>query len=270
MFKEHFECREAGIFHHIAIISDTHYGHIRAPWCSKPLKIHRGADDYITHTPTSLQKYLMACLDDFVEHVPKGSILIHNGDVIQGFRVPLWHRELVTADCADQVKAAVEGLRKLRAKCGKSYLIQGTPLHTMDMTDWEQQVADKLNMKLYPQLTLKVEGQVIQFVHGRSHVQKYKAGMIESEWFDSLKQAKREGRGPPDYIVRSHMHEYVPTYCGVITPCWQLPTDWAKRSGKSYITSLGGVILHVQPGIVDEQPVRYALPESEMRPVIIK
>lgn len=201
--------------------------------------------------------------------MPRGSILVHNGDAIQGFRVPLWHRELVTNDPADQVKAAVEGLKGLRAKCSKAFLLQGTPVHAQDMTDWEQQVADKLNMKLKAQLTLKVEGQVIQFVHGRSHVQKYKAGMIESEWFDSLKQAKREGREPPDYIVRSHMHEYIPTYCGVITPCWQLPTDYAKRSGKSYITSIGGVILHVQHGIVDAESVRYVLPNSELKPLVI-
>jgi hypothetical protein len=214
------------------------------------------------------QQYLWECWEDFCERVRtfKPDFVIANGDLIDGPQKKNHGSELSLITPGDQAKAAVETLRHLRKATGsapKWYFTQGTPYHVGNFGDAEEEIAHQCAAEKYSSvgtgkycrevLWLKTEGVIIEAAHHVSGTTGfYRLTGIDREMQWSAMAGKDDLKGVPksDLLVRSHLHHFVSgehaSKQGIITPCWQLQTRYARKHSVSrLLPDIGGILLTV-------------------------
>lgn len=214
------------------------------------------------------QQYLWECWEDFCQRVSrfKPDFCIANGDIVDGPQRKNDGSELTLHSPSDQVGAAVEILKRLRKATGpecKWYFTQGTPYHVGHWGAAEEEIAKQLGGEKYWSvgvgklcreiLWLRCEGVVLEAAH---HVGSasgfYRLTGIDREMQWSAMAGKDDLKGLPksDFLIRSHLHNFVSgehaSKQGLITPCWQLQTRYARKGSVArLLPDIGGLFLEV-------------------------
>lgn len=214
------------------------------------------------------QQYLWDCWIDFCQRAKefKPDFVIANGDLVDGPQKKNQGAELSLIAPSDQTKAAIETLRVLRKATGslcKWYFTQGTPYHVSNWGEAEEEIAHQLTAEKYPSvgtgrycrevLWLRSEGVILEAAHHVSGTTGfYRLTGIDREMQWSAMAGKDDLRGVPrsDLLIRSHLHHFVSgehaSKQGIVTPCWQLQTRYArKHSVTRLLPDLGGILLEV-------------------------
>lgn len=214
------------------------------------------------------QQYLWECWEDFCNRAKefKPDFVIANGDLVDGPQKKNQGSELSLITPGDQGRAATDTLRVLRKATGpaaKWYFTQGTPYHVGNFGDAEEEIAHQCTAEKYHSvgtgkycrevLWLKVEGVIIEAAHHVSGTTGlYRLTGIDREMQWSAMAGKDDLKGVPksDLLVRSHLHHFVSgehaSKQGIITPCWQLQTRYARKHSVSrLLPDIGGILLTV-------------------------
>lgn len=206
--------------------------------------------------------------DEFVPMATKGEpySVVMNGDAMDGVHhgsTTQWSHNLT-----DQCKAAEKLLKPIVAKCdGRYYHIRGTEAHVGKSSENEEMLAKNLcaiqnedgQFARYD-LWIRVDGRKVHLLHhiGSTGSQAYEATALCKEITETLIEAARWGRQPPDMIVRSHRHRAykitmpsaVGSITGVITGCWQgkTPFVWKIPGARLSTPQFGGVVIRAAHG----------------------
>lgn len=152
--------------------------------------------------------------------------LIVNGDTIDGKGSRSGGTELITSDRTEQTDMASAAIEHTEAKM--IVMSYGTPYHTGDMEDWENQVAKNVGaQKIGGEDWIDVNGLLIGYRHflGSSSVPYGRATQILKERHWNLLWAENGEYPKSDVTVRSHVHYFKAVYeygwLGIVTPALQ-------------------------------------------------
>jgi len=238
----------------ILVVSDLHVGSIYANW-PEDLPIKGGG----YWTLSGQQKHLSVAWEAFTEKVEelKPDILVINGDSIDGNNRKGDGIPTITTDFSEQVKAAERLLRPIREVVKEAYLIRGTEYHDtkngqaieilgigLDVIPFrEEQYSDWV-------LNLEVDGVILNFCHHISVMTGlYRATAPDREGIWSALAGKHKVPDA-DCVIRSHVHIFVHVEHSakhiVITPCWEMRTDYMiKKSYYRMMPEIGAILIHV-------------------------
>lgn len=247
----------------VVIISDTHFGSAGA---LLPPKFQ--TSENIVQPLNIGQQYLWKCWVDFCERVKdfKPDAVIHDGDAVEGTQPKEGGMGLSLRLMTDQKHAAVEGFNILKDACPKGtpfFFVQGTKYHVGENGDAEEEIAGLLGAREYPSigsgrlvkevLWLDVDGVIIEVSHsigGNSGFYRTTALDREMQW--SALSAKDRSKGVPksDLVVRAHLHYFMvaehASKQGLIVPCWQLQTKYARKASVHRMhPDIGGIFVYV-------------------------
>lgn len=213
------------------------------------------------------QRYLWECWEDFTGRAAKykPSIVIVNGDLIDGKQRKSEGVELSLPIMHDQVRAATQCLKYLKAELPpcRWFFVRGTAYHVGAAAEFEEAVAESLGGEHYwsvgsgtlvrEVLWLDIDGVIVEASHHIGVTQGFhRLTALDSEMQWSAMTAKDESKGIPkaDLIIRSHVHNFQhaehASKHGVVTPCWQLQTTFMrKKSTYRMLPDLGGLLIEV-------------------------
>ena len=140
-------------------------------------------------------------------------VLIVNGDTIDGKGKRSGGTELVTADRTEQCDMAAEAIKY--AEAGMIVMSHGTPYHTGEMEDWEDQVAKTVKAhKIGGEDWIDVNGLIFNYRHfvGSSSVPYGRHTQVAKERLWNLLWTEHDEYPKSDVILRSHVHYF--DYCG--------------------------------------------------------
>ncbi|RPH38317.1 hypothetical protein EHM92_00100 [bacterium] len=216
------------------------------------------------------QKYLWECWSDFCGRVKpyKPDAVIVNGDIVEGKQGKEGGMGLSLRLMEDQKTAAIEGLLKLKEACPVGcafYFTQGTAYHVGEHGEYEEGVAGALGARQYysvgtgrlvrEALWLDIGGVIIEAAHAIGGTQGfYRATQTDREMQWSAMSGKDATKGVPkaDLLIRSHVHHFIAvshaSKQGVICPCWQLQTKYARKNSLHRMhPDIGGLFVYVDP-----------------------
>jgi hypothetical protein len=212
------------------------------------------------HTQNEGQKYLWSKFIHALDRAqPQGvKKIVINGDVIDGTKFVNKGQMLTLYRLGDQREAAVKALEEVKNRFpdAKWYFVSGTPSH--EVTEEVKEVAYLTTGAKQPivrTLTLSIGEAKIRFHHEVSYRSGFlKAGSIETEIINGLMASMDAGWERVDAEIRSHCHHFLTvqrkTQLGVVTPCFQLQTDFmTKGSPTKGIPDLGCVVLSVDDSL---------------------
>lgn len=238
----------------ILVVSDLHTGSKYSNW-PEDLPIKDGG--FWELNPQ--QRYLSEAWNLFVKKAGQlqPDILVMNGDMIDGCQYRSDAMPSITSDFSEQTEAAEILLQPLRNLCKEAYLIRGTEYH--DSKNGQAIEALGRHLQVVPfrprqysdwVLNLEVEGVVLNFCHHISVMTGfYRATAPDREGIWSALAGKSKVPNA-DCVVRSHVHIFVHVEHSskhiVITPCWQMRTDYMiKKSYYRMLPEIGAVLIHV-------------------------
>jgi hypothetical protein len=249
----------------VVVVSDIHVGS-----ASGILPADYIDSSGITVPLNTGQRYLWDCWVDFCKRAKRfvPDAIIINGDVVEGVQRKECGAGLSLRMMVDQKNAAIRVLSMLRDSAPKScalYMTQGTAYHVGENGEMEEDIAAHIGARRYYSvgggqlvrevLWLDIGGVIIEAAHaigGNSGFYRTTALDRELQW--SALSGKDESKGVPksDLIVRSHVHFFMAaehaSKQGVIVPCWQLQTHYARKSSVHRLPpDIGGVFVHVDP-----------------------
>jgi hypothetical protein len=244
------------------VVSDIHAGSI---YGLQPPKF--GTFSGVTVEQNVGQRFLWECWLDFAQRAGKfkPDFVIVNGDVVDGPQRKNQGAELSLIAPGDQVKAAIDVLRVLRAKTPKAkwYFTQGTPYHVGEWGDHEEAIAGALGATPYLSLGtgvlcrevlwLSTEGVILEAAHhisGGTGFYRLTSLDREAQW--SALSGKDATKGIPrsDLLIRSHVHNFAygehASKQVLTTPCWQLQTRYARKHSVHRLhPDIGGIMIEV-------------------------
>jgi hypothetical protein len=246
---------------YLVVVSDTHCG-CQLALCPPEVTLDEGGEYHYSPLQKKLWAMWQEFWGDFVPAVTHGQpfAVVHNGDAIDGVH----HQSTtqITHNLKDQVSIAVEVMQPIVEACeGRYYHIRGTEAHVGKSAATEEGLAKAL--KAIPDahqfarndLWMQVGGGLVHLLHhiGSTGSLAYETTALMKEFTESLVEAARWGRKPPDIIVRSHRHRYseisVPTINGkgrvVVTPAWQgkTPFVWTIPGARQTTPMFGGIVI---------------------------
>ena len=249
----------------VAVISDTQVGSI---YGTMPKDFMSGDDRRIDLNPG--QAYLYRCWVDMCQRL-RGiapDIIVFNGDEIDGQQEARGQKgtELCLPLIADQCRAFRQLADMAISSCPTRpsiYAVAGTSYHVGLANSHIEQLMEHLGAEPYygpgtgkysrEVLDLEIDGVDINFAH---HISVsgglYRATAPDREAVWSALAGKEGKMAKADALVRSHVHHYVhvehESKHAVITPCWQLQSQFMRRhSVYRMLPSLGIVWLKVDP-----------------------
>ena len=240
----------------ILVVSDLHAGSVYSNW-PEEVTIGRG----ITANIGPQQVHLMRMWNEFTRRIKneKPDILVLNGDMIDGNQYRNSGTSVITTDYAEQAKGAKVLITPIREVCKETYLIRGTEYHDSINGATIELLGQLLDVKLFRPnqytdwvLNLDVDGVILNFCHQISvSTGLYRATAPDREGIWAALSGKKK-TPDADCIVRSHVHIFVHVEHSskhiVITPCWQMRTDYMiKKSYYRMFPEIGAVIIHVDP-----------------------
>lgn len=186
----------------VVVISDLHCGHITG--LTPPGYQQTGHDLFAKFQRESWIWYI-----NMIERLKPIDVLIVNGDCIDGRQERSGGRELVTGDRFEQTRMAHICIDQFKAK--KIYMTRGTPYHTGQLEQWEDNLAENLDANIKDKQKLNINGCIFDVRHkvGRSTIphgrftQMARRGM----WEDLMTVGKSEKRA--NIIIASHVHYFI-------------------------------------------------------------
>jgi len=190
------------------IISDLHCGH-RAGLTPPAWQWRPGDEDKYgnkQHKWAEQQAHIWKWYRAEIKSLGRIDWLICNGDAIEGKGPRSGGTELITSDRSEQIDMAGECLSIVNAKTIR--LTRGTPAHTGQEEDWEDQLAKHLNCKIGDHEWFDCNGLIFDCKHkiGGSSIPHGRATpLIRAGLWNMLWKA---GKLQPeaDVLVRSHVH----------------------------------------------------------------
>ena len=213
------------------------------------------------------QEYLWRCWEDFCWRAGQldPDFIEVGGDDIEGPQRKSNGYELSLACQDDQVKASVQTLQLLKARCprAKWFFIKGTPYHVGEWGSAEESIAQQLGAEQYSgpgpgkyckrALWMDAEGVILEFAHhigGASGFYRMTALDREGQWSAMAGKDATKGIPKADLLIRHHVHffgnvEHESKQI-VAVPCWKLQDDWAAKGGlHRFHPTIGGVLVEI-------------------------
>jgi DNA polymerase II small subunit/DNA polymerase delta subunit B len=236
----------------IVVISDMHVGSVFGlmPEGYRNMNKKTGESSYVSLSDSQKTLYdhwLSMCQN--AQRVKPEAIII-NGDVIDGTHRKNEGRNVILTSPKDQIDASVELLSKLPKSIPK-FFTQGTSYHVDGVQPAEEYIADEFNAEFGPDLLVEKAGLRCHCAHwtnsSSSSWQYWTTPIARDSMLLSLNKAE-DKYGPVDLAIRSHRHTY--TYVdftssgGVITPCWQMRTEFAALKNIITPPEVGYLVIH--------------------------
>lgn len=198
----------------ILALSDMHCGHHLG---LTPPEFRSLSDEFEDERKILQQQEIY--WDFFYENVMKYGpydAVVHNGDAIDGSGTKSGGTELISTNRRKQCQIAAHILNMIPAE--EIYMTYGTPYHTGQLEDWEDEIADKIGaIRIDDVIILDAHGKIFNFKHhvGNSQVPWGRpTALTRDRFFDALNSM--DGLHlKADIVIRSHVH-----YFQVVGGCW--------------------------------------------------
>jgi hypothetical protein len=141
-----------------------------------------------------------------MKEVGRPDVLIVNGDMIDGGGKRSGGSELITTDMGVQCDMAVSSILKWNAD--QIFMTYGTAYHTGEMTDYEDDIADRCNADIKSHQFLDIEGVIFNVKHhpaSGGNLPHTRKGPV-TDMLHNVFWAEREMQPKSDVIIRSHLH----------------------------------------------------------------
>lgn len=217
-------------------------------------------------TPNRLQRILFEQYMEYAEAVGKRRkgkrlVVVKLGDSVDGVHHDT--KELVTAYIEEQKEINEEltnlALKAMRfGKDDKMFWVAGTPAHAGEA---EEGLAKTFGIRktngrrVLPVLDLNVNGVDCLFFHHGANKGKgaNKGNSFRNRMRDMYYDYVDSGKTPPRLLVTAdkHAHWYEPfargnfLMHGIISPAWQVKTDFVYKIASEALTNIGGVIIEI-------------------------
>lgn len=192
---------------------------------------------------------------DTVDELRPIDVLLYNGDAIDGKGKRSGGTELLTSDRSEQVSMAVAAIEYVQAKT--VVMSYGTPYHTGDLEDWEDEIAKSEKVKarkIGGHDWIDVNGLIFDYKHfiPSSSVPYGRQTQLSKEHVWNVLWSEHGEYPKSDVIIRSHVHYFTAVvehdWMGVITPALQFKgTKFGSRK-MSGVVHYGLVWFDVENG----------------------
>lgn len=179
----------------IVVISDLHCGSQSG---LTPPGFDPGIGDFYSVRKDCWAKYIR-----MVKEIGKVDLVIANGDLVDGDAVKTSGIDLILPDRMEQCQAAICALKLWKPRIGYR-ITAGTPYHSGTREDWESLVAEALDTSLHAEITIEVDGLIIQARHhvgGSSIPHGRHTALAKERLWDALCAPEKA-----NIIIRSHVH----------------------------------------------------------------
>lgn len=243
----------------ILVLSDLHCGHHAG--LTHPGYLPEDPEAHIAPLKASALQYWKFYEDGIRAHDAFDVVFV-NGDLIDGRGEKSGGVELWTSDRGDQVDWAIRALRRVPVHKKTRWVItRGTPYHTGNFENWEDQVADAFGAKIGEHEWVDIEGVVFDLKHhpsGSSSIPHGRHAAIARDRLWNILWNEREMQPRADVFIRSHVHYHNfsggPDWLALTTPALQ---GFGSRFGArrcSGIVDFGFLTFTVNRGTYTWQP----------------
>lgn len=196
----------------IVCLSDEHTGHLVGltppEWQGKFV-----SDTVSKHNKlTNIQRETWSIFENTINELKAEKpidILVNNGDLIDGDGRKSGGTELLSTDRTVQIDMAQEIIDLVDADY--TVIVAGTPYHTGDSEQFEEEFAKRNKFKFESHCWLDVNKRIFDFKHyiGSSGTPQSRTSAVSKETvWASLWAQKGLVPGPVHYLVRSHVHYF--------------------------------------------------------------
>jgi hypothetical protein len=254
----------------IAVVSDLHIGSTVALCPPEGIELEDGG----RYHPSQVQKWVWAKWIQFWADVKARAgmspiITIVNGEFVDGNHHGT--TQIGTPSPTAMMDAAIGVMLKPATMSKALYVTKGTAAHSLAGAASDHAIGKELGAVRCPEtgqhafyhLLLKVKNTRFDIAHhiGGSARIHTRGTNIRGEVTDAM----LETNNPPDILIRSHVHTYADTgrnfkTFGVVTPAWQLMTEYSHRVVRRTQRGVGGLLFEVTANGWDFEPLRYQLP----------
>lgn len=228
-----------------------------------------------------LQAYLTGCWANMCDEVKAlkartgARLWVNiNGDATEGNHHNT--RQIAAIEEDDHAQAGAELIDPLMDLADVGTMVQGTGAHVQQLGALERRIAmtlrnkDKLHRPdggwIWPRLRYEFMGIRFQCAHHISGGQTSMARnrSVTNKVFEHYHDSALHGETPAHYLVYSHIHSFADSGLqygktrGLITGCWQFPTEFGHKIGPFRETQFGGWLIHIyDDGTTDAVKVEY-------------
>lgn len=192
-------------------------------------------------------------------------ILVLNGDICEG-DTGKRSKQLISTNRATIVRMAIETLDPLAKLASEIYVIRGTTAHVGKSAELEELIADDFGAigpseSIHSRWNLNIEIDNVRF--DIAHHVSGGGGLPWTAKNVSLKLAAMTmfqylqcGEPIPQLVIRSHIHRMHDSYDAypvraLITPAWQLATEYIHRIAPGALADIGAFFIHTKNGKYD-------------------
>lgn len=258
----------------LAVVSDLHVGStlgLLAPGSmgedGMPLELSPG------------QRWMWGCWKAFWSEIwtlktkyGRRLVVVVNGDLCDGDGnavVQRWTRDLRV-----QVDAATLLLGPIAQMADVVFTTRGTPFHNRHGGQADAAVAERIGSREVDgqpaayRLLVELEGVLLDVAHHVSlSTRPWTTGGNVNRLAAMIRDQAADGVVVPDLVVRSHAHACADSGTArkprvIVTPAWQLITEFVGRINSVAMADVGGTIAVLQDGQADVRFLRYR-PEDD-------
>jgi hypothetical protein len=253
----------------VAVVSDLHIGSTVALCPPEGIALEDGG----RYHPSQVQKWIWEKWVQYWADVKARAgmspiVTIINGEFIDGNHHGT--TQIGTPSPTAMMDAAIDVMHKPRIMSKHIYVTKGTAAHSLHGAASDHAIGKELGAARCPEtgqhafyhLRLKIKNTLFDVAHhigggARIHT---RGTNIRGEVTDAMLEGT-----PPDVLIRSHVHNYADTgrnfkTFGVVTPAWQLMTEYSHRVVRRTQRSVGGLLFEVTSNGWDYELLRYSLP----------
>lgn len=254
---------------YVAVVSDLHIGSTVALCPPEGIELEDGG----RYHPSQVQKWVWDKWVQYWADVKSRAgmspiITIVNGEFIDGNHHGT--TQIGTPSPTAMQDAAIGVMLKPAQMSKYIYVTKGTAAHSLHGAASDHMIGKELGAVRCPEtgqhafyhLRLKVKNTLIDAAHhiGGSTRIHTRGTNIRGEVTDAMLEGN-----PPDILIRSHVHNYADTgrnfrTFGVVTPAWQLMTEFSHRVVRRTQRSVGGLLFEITANGWDFELLRYQLP----------
>lgn len=272
--KQRYQCKSCGKNFsdigrdriRILVMSDLHCGH---KYGLTPPTWHINEDD--DKQCFDFQKESWMWYENMINLWKPFNICIVNGDAVDGKGSKNGGNECLTSDRNKQAKIAFEAIKKVNAK--RYFIVRGTPYHSGNEENFEEQIAINLKGTFVNKLFLDVNGCKIKTRHkiGSSSVPHGRATpLLKSLIWDALNVDNKQDRA--NILIYSHVHYHIMAgYSNnrmvFTTPSLQGRTEFGETQCDG-IVHFGVVILDIEKdGMFTQRLIKANLESLKQKPI---
>lgn len=214
--------------------------------------------------PNKGQKWLWSCwcdywnwIEELVEKTASELWCVYNGDLVDGGD---HHgtRQCIAAGTRLQHKIA-ESVFAIpqEYKPKHQFVVKGTPIHGGHQGEFEDWIGDNIKAEIdkdtgqyaWWHLPLEARGTLLDFQHhGRKGYRPWTSGNAANNIAAEITYRYATAERMPDVAVRSHVHTSSDSFDNhpvraIVTPAWQLKTEYAHRVVPEATATVGGLAI---------------------------